>query len=115
MGISLKDLKSFLETVLHCECEESRGHTRYIFKVNGRVVAETHYSRSWRSSTQIDDSTVSKQARQMKCSPSIWRRLLAGQASKEDYFRDLLKNEHISQDEFDLLCGQNPNPRERRH
>jgi hypothetical protein len=104
MGTSLKDLKSFLET-LPCECEEARSHTKYILKVNNRVVAWTYHSRSWRGSTQIDDSIVSKQAKQMKCSSNIlWKRLLANQASKEEYFRDLLEHGHISREEYHTLC-----------
>lgn len=105
MGITLKDLKFLLEMVLQCEREEGRRHTKYFLKVNGRIVAWTFYSRSWKSSTQIDDSTVSNQARQMKCSsPKLWRRLLAGQATKDEYFQDLRDNGHISQQEYDVLC-----------
>jgi hypothetical protein len=105
MGTTLKDLKFFLEIILQCEHEEGGKHTKYFFKVNGRVVAWTFYSRSWKSSTQIDDSIVSKQAKQMKCSsPKLWRRLLAGQASKEEYFQDLRDNGHISQEEYLILC-----------
>src|SRR5260370_37176346 len=83
MGTTLKDLKFLLEMVLQCEREEGRRHTkyflwscltdavrrraaslarpiaRYFLKVNGRIVAWTFYSRSWKSSTEIDDSTVS--------------------------------------------------------
>ena len=104
MGIVLKDLKSFLET-LPCIREEGGNHTKYILKVNGRVVAWTLYSRSWRGSTQIDDSIISKQAKQMKCSSNVlWKRLLAGQASKEEYFRDLLDHRHIGSDEYQALC-----------
>jgi hypothetical protein len=106
MGTSLRDLKSFLES-LPCVREESRGHTKYALIVNDRVVAWTDYSRSWRGSTQIDDSTVSKMGRQMKCSNNVlWRKLLAGQAPKEDYFSDLLKNGHISHEEYIILCGK---------
>ncbi|HVB60380.1 MAG TPA: hypothetical protein VNE61_04225 [Ktedonobacteraceae bacterium] len=104
MSTSLKDLKAFLE-VLPCVCEEGRGHTKFILKVNSKVVAWTYYSRSWRSSTQIDDSTMSKIAKQMKCSNNIlWKKLLAGQASKENYFRDLLEHGHITREEYQTLC-----------
>ena len=98
MGTTLKDLKLLLEMVLQCEREEGRRHTKYFLKVNGRIIAWTFYSRSWKSSTQIDDSI-------MKCSsPKVWRRLLAGQATKEEYFQDLRNHGHISQQEYDVLC-----------
>ena len=106
MGISLKDLKDFLES-LPCIREEGRGHTKYILKVNNRIVAWTFYSRSFRGNTQIDDSIVSKQAKQMKCSSNIlWKKLLAFQEPKEAYFDDLLKHGHINQNEHDILCGK---------
>src|SRR2546425_9730668 len=106
MGTSLRDLKSFLES-LPCVREEAKGHTQFSLIVNDRVVAWTYYSRSWKGSTQIDDSTVSKMGRQMKCStPKLWRELLARQASKEDYFQDLLKHGHISHEEYQILCGK---------
>ncbi len=106
MGTSLRDLRTLLETVLQFDRDESRNHIRYFLRVNDRVVAETHYSHSWRGSTQIDDSTVSKQSRQLKCSsPKFLRRLLAGEAGKKDYLDDLLKNKHISQEEFDTLSS----------
>ena len=107
MGTTLKDLKNFLEKVLQCEREEGRRHTKYFLKVNGRIVASTFYSRSWKNSTQIDDSTVKLQAKEMKCSSSIlWKSLLAGQASKDEYFRDLRDHGHISEEEYNILCGK---------
>lgn len=100
MGTSLRDLRTLLETVLQFDRDESRNHIRYFLWVNDRVVAETHYSHSWRGSTQIDDSTVSKQSRQLKCSSPK-----AGEAGRKDYLDDLLKNKHISQEEFDTLSS----------
>jgi len=111
MGISLREIKSFLES-LPCVREESRGHTKYILKVNGRVVAWTNYSRSWRDSTQIDDSMVSKMGREMRCSNSVlWRKLLARQEPKDAYFRDLLEHSHISREEYDTLCEKGRPPK----
>lgn len=104
MGTTLKDLKTFLES-LPCVREEARRHTRYSLKINNRIIAWTDYSRSWNGSTQIDDSTISKMGKQMKCSNNVlWKKLLAGQAVKDDYFRDLLNNGHINQDEFNFFC-----------
>lgn len=105
MGISVKDLRRLLEKVLQCERDETGKHIRYRFKVNGRTVGQTHYSHSWGDSEQIDNIMLNLQAKEMKCSSSaLWKKLLSGQASKEDYFTDLLKNGHISQEEFDILC-----------
>jgi hypothetical protein len=40
----------------------------------------------------------------MKCSSnSLWKRLLAGQASKDAYLQDLLKNGHINGEEYNIL------------
>ncbi|SRR5258708_16390070 len=104
MGTSIKDLKYLLEKVLRCECDAKGDHIRYTLKVNGRIIAKTKYSHSWRGSKQIDDSMLSKQATDMRCSNRTWKLLLLGQASKEVYFRELLQNGHISQEEFDVLC-----------
>jgi len=107
MGTTLKDLKFLLERVLQCEREEGGKHTKYFLKVNGRIVASTFYSRSWKSSTQIDDSTVSLQRKEMKCSSNaLWRKLLTRQASKDEYFQDLCDHGHITHEEYNILCGK---------
>lgn len=103
MGTSLRDLQYLLEKVLRCERVDAGKHIRYYFKVNGRVVAQTHYSHSWRGNTQIDNSMVSMQAREMRCSTKTWRLLLEGKVSKEAYFQELFQSGHISQEEFDDL------------
>jgi hypothetical protein len=104
MPASVKDLRHLLERVLQCERDESRSHIFYYLKVNGRIIAQTHYSHSWRGNTQIDDSMLSKQAQEMRWSNKTWKLLLQSRASKEDYFRELLQKGHISQEEFDVLC-----------
>lgn len=109
MGTTIKDLRYLLEQVLQCERDESRSHIYYFLRVNGRIVAQTHYSHSWRGNTQIDDSMLSKQAQEMRCSNRTWKLLLQGRASKEDYFKDLLQRGHITQQEFEKLCnGEGP-------
>lgn len=107
MGTTLKDLKSFLERVLRCELEEGRRHTQYFLKVNGRIVASTFYSRSWKSSTQVDDSIMKLVAKEMKCSSvGLWKKLLVGQVSKEKNFEDLRDHGHITHEEYNILCGK---------
>ena len=106
MGTTLKDLRILLERVLQCELEEGRRHTQYFLKVNGRIVASTFYSRSWKSSTQVDDSIVSMVAKEMKCSSTgLWKKLLLGQVSKERYFQDPRDHGHITLEEYHILCG----------
>ena len=106
MGTTLKDLKTLLERVLQCELEEGRRHTQYFLKVNGRIVASTFYSRSWKGSTQVDDSIMKLVAKEMKCSSSgLWKKLLLGQVSKDRYFQDLRDHGHITQEEYMILCG----------
>ena|SRR5579884_906883 len=104
MGTSINDLRNLLERVLRCERDDSGDHIRYTLKVNGRVVAKTKYSHSWRGSTQISAAMLSKQASDMRCSNKLWKALLQGRASKEDYFRELLQNGHITPEEYDILC-----------
>jgi hypothetical protein len=107
MGTTLKDLKVLLEKVLQCEREEGRRHTQYFLKVNGRIVASTFYSRSWKGSTQIDDSILNLVAKEMKCSSTgLWKRLLVGQVTKDRYFQDLRDHGHITQEEYEILCGK---------
>ena len=104
MGTSIRDLRYLLETVLRCECDETGDHVRFTLKVNGRTIAKTKYSHSWRGNKQIDASMLSKQATDMRCSNRTWKLLLLGQVPKEEYFRELLQRGHISQEEFDSLC-----------
>jgi hypothetical protein len=104
MGISIRDLKSLLEAVLQFEPDRSSHHLRYYLKVNGKIVARTHISHSRRGNERVDDSMLLLHAREMKCSLSTLKALLQGQKSKKDYFNELLKNGHINQEEFDVLC-----------
>lgn len=106
MGISVRDLKYFLETILQCERDDSGDHSRYFLRVNGRIVAQTHYSHSWRGNKQIDDSMLSLQAKQMRCSNRTWKMLLTGKATKEDSFKELFEKGYINKEEFDILCKQ---------
>jgi|SRR5579883_1382045 hypothetical protein len=113
MSITIRDLRYLLETMLQCERNDAGDHIRYTLKVNGRVVARTKYSHSWRGSMQISDAMISLIAKQMQCSSRTWKMLLLGQASKETYFRELLQNRHISKEEFDTLCGKGSDPKAR--
>lgn len=108
MGTSVRDLKYLLEVILGCERDESKSHIRYFLKVQGRIVAQTHYSHSWRGNKQIDNSMLNLQAREMRCSSRTWKLLLMQQIPKEEYFRELFQNGHINQEEFDMLCKKGP-------
>lgn len=102
-----------METVLQCERNDAGDHIRDSLKVNGRVIARTKYSHSWRGSMQISDAMISLIAKQMQCSSRTWKLLLLGQATKETYFRELLQNGHISKEEFGFLCGKGTDPKVR--
>jgi hypothetical protein len=104
MGTSVKDLEYLLQRVLGCERDETRDHIYYTLRVNGRTVARTKCSHSWRGNKQLSDSMLSKIAGQMQCSNKTWRAFLLGNATKEDYFKELLEKGHITQEEFNSLC-----------
>ena len=104
MGTSINDLKHVLERVLRCERDDTGDHIRYTLMVKDRVIAKTKYSHSWRGSMQISAPMLSKQAADMRCSNRIWKLLLQGQVSKEVYFQELLRNKHINQEEYEILC-----------
>src|SRR5260370_6975901 len=106
MGTSVRDLEYMLEKVLGFERDEKGGHIHYGLIVNGRPVAKTKLSHSWRSNTEISDQMLSLMAKQMRCSNKMWKALLLGNATKEDYFRELLANGYINQEEFDSLSGK---------
>lgn len=105
MGTSVKDLEYLLKRILGCERDETRDHIYYILKVNGRVVARTKCSHSWRGNKQLSDSMLSNIAEQMKCSNKTWKVFLLGKATREDYFKELLEKGYINQEEFNSLCG----------
>src|SRR5947209_3181564 len=104
MGTSLKDLRNLLEKFLQWERDDSGKHIRYRFIVNGRTVAETHYSHSWSGNQQIDNKMLMKMASEMRCSLGTLKSLLQGKASKKDYYEELFKRGHISQEEYIDLC-----------
>ncbi|SRR6266849_4409774 len=104
MGASVKDLEYLLKKVLGFERDEKGDHIHYSLAVNGRPVAKTKLSHSWRGNTEISDQMLSMMAKQIRCSNKMWKSLVAGKATKEDYFRELLANGYISQEEFDSLC-----------
>lgn len=111
MSISINDLKRLLETILGCEPESGRDHVRYVLKVNGKIIARTKFSHSWRGSQQISETILRLQAQQMHCSTKTWKLLLQGRLKKEEYFKELLQGKFIDQSEFDILCGKESSDR----
>lgn len=106
MGMILQDLKDLLEKDLHWDYDKSMRHPRYRFIVNGRTVAETHYSHSWRDRTQINYDMMSLIAEQMHCDMKTLKSLLRGDKSaKKDYYKGLLQRGLLNQKECDTLCG----------
>lgn len=105
MGLSLKDLRNLLEKDLQWECDASGKHIRYRFIVNGRIVAATHYSHSWRGNDQVNDLMLSRIANQMHCSLKTLKSLLQDKRPRiHNYFEELLQGNHISKEEYDELC-----------
>ena len=102
---TINDLKYVLESVLGCECKRGSDHVSYLLKINGRVIARTKYSHSWRGNHQIDENMLSIQARQMGCSNKTWKRLLQGLIPKEEYFNELVARGIMTQEEYDSLFG----------
>ncbi len=106
MSISVSDLKRLLENVLGCEAESGKDHVRYVLKVNGKIIARTKFSHSWRRSEQISETMLRLQAQQMHCSTKTWKLLLQGLLKKEAYFKELLQGNFINQSEYDILCDK---------
>jgi hypothetical protein len=104
MGTSINDLRHLLGSILGFEYE-SGDHVRYVLRVNGRIIAQTKFSHSWRGNHQIDASILSLQAKRLRCSSQTLKHLLRGNLGKKDYFRELLKGGHITQDEFKSIFG----------
>ncbi len=105
MSTSTNDLRRLLESVLGFEYE-SGDHVRYVLKINGRIVARTKFSHSWRGNKQIGDNMLSLIVQQLHCSNKILKDLLRGNLGKKDYFGELLKGGFISQVDFDSLFGE---------
>lgn len=103
MGTSVNDLIKILNSVLGFDLESGGDHVRYSLKVNGKIVARTKFSRSWRKNQQIDDSILSLQARQMHCSAGTLKGLLQGKLKKEHYFKELLDRGLVTQEDYDFL------------
>ncbi len=104
MGTSVRDLEYLLKNVLGFERDEKGDHIHYSLTVNGRPIAKTKLSHSWRGNTEISDKMLNTMAKQMRCSNKLWKALLLGKATREDYFKDLLENGYITQEEFNNLC-----------
>jgi hypothetical protein len=92
-----------LDSVLGFKREAARDHVRYVLIVNGKIIARTKFSHSWRGNQQIDDSILSLQAKQLHCSTKTLKGLLRKQLGSEAYFKEILQNGLIDQAEFDLL------------
>ena len=103
MSISVSDLRRVLERVLGCEAESGKDHVRYVLNVNGKIIARTKFSHSWRRSEQLSETMLSLQAKQMHCSTKTWKLLLQGLIKKEEYFKELLQGNFIDQSEYDTL------------
>lgn len=103
MGTSVNDLEYVLSVVLGFEREDAKDHVRFVLKVNGNIVARTKYSHSWRGNKQIGDSILSQMAKQLHCSNKTLKGLLGKQLGRQDYFREILRNGSISQEDFDSL------------
>ena len=103
MGTSVNDLKRLLESVLGFDCEDG-DHVRYALIVNGKLIARTKFSHSWRGNQQINNSMLSIQAKQLHCSNQTLKGLLRGSLAKKDYFEELLRRGIISQNDFSSLC-----------
>lgn len=103
MGTSVSDLEYVLASILGFE-RENGDHVRYVLVINGKIIARTKFSHSWRGNSQIDVRILAMQARQLHCPSAMLRELLRGQFGKEDYFKELLQQGLINQDEFDMAC-----------
>ena len=77
MGVSVNDLKRILESVLGFELDNG-DHVRYVLKINGKIIARTKFSHSWRGNQQIDDAILSLQAKQMHYLVEGWDDLVLG-------------------------------------
>jgi hypothetical protein len=106
MGTSVNDLVYVLVSVLGFERESGKDHVRFTLRVNGRIVARTKYSHSWRGNKQLGDGMLSLQAAELHCSNRTLKGLLQNRLGKEDYFRELLINGRINQAEFDVFSGR---------
>lgn len=101
----LQDLKDLLNKELRWEYEKSGTHPRYRFIVNGRVVAATHYSHSWRDNTEISYNMMKLIAEQMHCDLKTLKSLLRGdESAKNNYYEGLLQRGLITQEECNALC-----------
>jgi len=101
MGTSVKDLEYLLTKVLGFEYDKTGHHVYYVLKTNGRIIARTRTSHSWRGNTQLDKKMISNIADQMKCDDKTLKLLLQGRLTKKDYLEELLQKGNISQQEFD--------------
>lgn len=112
MGICVRDLKHVAKSVLGCDLENEGDHIRYTLKVNDRVIANFKFSRSWKGHQQISDFILHKQAESMHCPLQMWKSLLQGRTTKDTYFGELRRQGLINLEEYDILCGNPPNPRD---
>lgn len=55
MSITINDLIRVLGSILGYELERSGDHVRYVLRVNGKIIARTKFSHSWRGNQQISE------------------------------------------------------------
>src|SRR5260370_37599331 len=103
MSTSVNDLEYVLAVVLGFEREDAKDHVRFVLKVNGKIVARTKYSHSWRGNKQIGDNMLPLIANQIHCSNKTLKGLLGKRLGRQDYFKEILGNGLIDQADFDSL------------
>lgn len=94
------DFDEIVEHVLGCK-QGGPNHRKWQFYIGGRLIAWTMRSHGLRKSAQLSDRTLKEMADEMRCSLGLWKRLLNGQATRQDYLNELLSRGVITAEQRD--------------
>lgn len=87
MPISVRQMRQALVGKLHCAEEPGRKHVHYKVIFSGKLIAQTHMSRTWK--TDVADEMVAQMARQLYLKPSQLKKIVECSWGLDEYVRVL--------------------------
>ncbi len=87
MPISVRKMRQALLGKLHCTEEPGRKHVHYQVILGGKLIAQTHMSRTWKR--DIADEMVAQMARQLYLKPSQLKKIAECSWGLDEYIKVL--------------------------
>jgi hypothetical protein len=100
-----QDFDYAVEHILGC-IPHPKSHSKWQYYIGGRLIGWCMRSHSLRKSAQLSERNMSEMAREMRCSTRLWKRLLNGEATLQDYLDELLARGAIDQNQHAMALQE---------